>query len=818
MASRSRKRTTYASDEEEERSGKRRRTVSDTLEIEDRLESLICRVGEKSTSTLESNLEGLAAVLEADLPNYKSNILKILATCAIKLPEKLTVYSTLVGLLNAKNYNFGGDFVDLLCRHLKDSLKRGNFREGWNICRFLSDLVNCHVIVAASLLYLYENFVAVCREENGSQVRADSYLYLVLASLPWVGRELYEKKENELDGLLASIDKYVKRRSKVHCELIRVWAVDDPHPQEDFIDSLWAQIVKLRQDKWIERQIHRPYMAFDNILCEALQHSIEKFTVPPHVPGFNYALPRVIFRMFDFTDVPEDCVLPGYHSIDRWIVEDMIGNIIITYALERKDCAATLLQLQFKGKLPLNYMIVETIFGQLFQLPHPPNMEIFYGSLLIELCKLQPSSMPQVLAQATEMLFERINTMNTVCIERFCTWFSYHLSNFQFRWSWEDWSDSLVGDKEMPQAKFIRETLQKCIRLSYHQRIAELVPYTAYEPLLPEKTAPDYKYAPEINEHLPGHAVAQKAVDLVKKKCTAAELLHILNELPGTGSVEIRDKEGAKNALRINVLVHILLNLGAKSFSHSFAAIAKFHATFKTLADAEDSQIWVLRSLFELWHSHPQMMAVLIDKMLRTQIVTCAAVANWIFIPSMKNEITKFYVWEILHGTISKMEKHVAKLIKELDEGKELRARKEKRDRKKEKKASKMDAGGSGDSSSSSSEDERDLDEDKLPSVEDMDRIEDRLEAAQSEQKNLFLIVFQRFIMVLTEHLASCESRGVDFMTPWFKWVLERLQNVFLEHSGTVFKYVNTLESLLFTSDVDPHILEVFQQFCALRN
>jgi nuclear cap-binding protein subunit 1 len=92
-------------------------------------------------------------------------------------------------------------------------------------------------------------------------------------------------------------------------------------------------------------------MAFDNILCEALQHSIEKFSVPPHVHHFNYAVPRVVFRMFDYTDVPEDTVLPGYHSIDRWIVEDMIGNIIITYALERKDCAATLLQLQFKGKL-----------------------------------------------------------------------------------------------------------------------------------------------------------------------------------------------------------------------------------------------------------------------------------------------------------------------------------------------------------------------------------------------------------------------------------------------------------------------------------
>ena len=34
--------------------------------------SLILRVGEKSTSSLESNLEGLASVLEADLSTYKS--------------------------------------------------------------------------------------------------------------------------------------------------------------------------------------------------------------------------------------------------------------------------------------------------------------------------------------------------------------------------------------------------------------------------------------------------------------------------------------------------------------------------------------------------------------------------------------------------------------------------------------------------------------------------------------------------------------------------------------------------------------------------
>jgi nuclear cap-binding protein subunit 1 len=35
--------------------------------------------------------------------------------------------------------------------------------------------------------------------------------------------------------------------------------------------------------------------------------------------------------------------------------------------------------------------------------------------------------------------------------------------------------------------------------------------------------------------------------------------------------------------------------------------------------------------------------------------------------------------------------------------------------------------------------------------------------------------------MVLTEHLARCESNGIDYNTPWYKWVIERLQHIFLQ-------------------------------------
>ena len=65
--------------------------------------------------------------------------------------------------------------------------------------------------------------------------------------------------------------------------------------------------------------------------------------------------------------------------------------------------AAQLLSYPLKNKIPLEYMIVEVMFGELFRLPNPDFIELAYGSILIELCKLQPSTMPQVLAQVNKV-------------------------------------------------------------------------------------------------------------------------------------------------------------------------------------------------------------------------------------------------------------------------------------------------------------------------------------------------------------------------------------------------------------------------------
>ncbi|XP_060235854.1 nuclear cap-binding protein subunit 1 isoform X2 [Meriones unguiculatus] len=682
-----------------------------------------------------------------------------------------------------------------MIRQLKESLKANNYNEAVYLVRFLSDLVNCHVIAAPSMVAMFENFIGVTQEEDVPQVRRDWYVYAFLSSLPWVGKELYEKKDAEMDRIFSSTESYLKRRQKTHVPMLQVWTADKPHPQEEYLDCLWAQIQKLKKDRWQERHILRPYLAFDSILCEALQHNLPPFTPPPHTEDSVYPMPRVIFRMFDYTDDPEGPVMPGSHSVERFVIEENLHCIIKSYWKERKTCAAQLVSYPGKNKIPLNYHIVEVIFAELFQLPAPPHIDVMYTTLLIELCKLQPGSLPQVLAQATEMLYMRLDTMSTTCVDRFINWFSHHLSNFQFRWSWEDWSDCLTQDLESPKPKFVREVLEKCMRLSYHQHILDIVPPT-FSALCPANPTCIYKYGDESSNSLPGHSVALCLSVAFKSKATNDEIFSILKDVPNPNQVDDDDEGFRFNPLKIEVFVQTLLHLAAKSFSHSFSALAKFHEVFKTLAESDKGKLHVLRVMFEVWRNHPQMIAVLVDKMIRTQIVDCAAVANWIFSSELSRDFTRLFVWEILHSTIRKMNKHVLKIQKELEEAKEKLARQHKR---------------------RSDDDDRSSDRKDGALEEQIERLQEKVETAQSEQKNLFLVIFQRFIMILTEHLVRCETDGTSILTPWYKNCIERLQQIFLQHHQIIQQYMVTLENLLFTAELDPHILAVFQQFCALQ-
>ncbi|KAK5970162.1 Nuclear cap-binding protein subunit [Trichostrongylus colubriformis] len=762
---------------------KRRRNVPEYDEVERRLQNLIIRVDESTgSSSLESNLESLCSLLESDLDKYRTKIIEIVTLCVCQLPDKITVYSTLVGLLNAKNFNFGGEIVEKLISDLQEKLEAEDFQQAMFIITFLCDLGNSRVLTLSSIVEFLEALLQCVFEENVPQARTDWFAYVVLRVLPWIGLELSEKKKDELENILEGASKYVEGRRKVHLKMLQVWSSSSPHEQEDYLDCLLAQIKSLQGVGWKEKQIARHYVAFDAALQDALQHNLPSFTPPIHREDSSYPLPMVVFRLFDYADCPEDgTVLPGAHSIERFLIEEELNWIIEFNASDRKICAQELTNYARGANVPIAYMILEVLFSQLFRLPLPPQPTGFYGPVLLDLCRVQSSTMPQVLAQAAELLYQRVATMQPLCLDRFVDWFSFHLSNFGFRWSWNDWKDCLTADRWDAKKIFAREVIERCRRLSYYGQLKEFLP-TSFAAMIPPPPDVVCKFD---DENQPGYEAASKFLTLIQSRSDDNTIM-----------AEIRDGENRYDPDLFGIFFAVLLKTSAKSFSHTFVALSRYSTTLKTIADTSDEmQEVLLFCLFQCWRHNHLRIIILVDKMLKMQILDCGVVISWIFSESLRSETDRQWVWEVLNTALERLSRHIHKVAHDV----EILQKRVDRQR--------NEAG-----------DEMEDSEVKTREQEELEQQQEKLDNLKDFQKSLFLDVLHKFTVLLTEFIVHCETEGTDFRTPYFAWINGRFKQIFLMHGADLHEFTDDLRRELFSSsDIDPNVLETFQQFVALR-
>lgn len=599
--------------------------------------------------------------------------------------------------------------------------------------------------------------------------------------MDWVRVEREEKEE--LDNILEGAGKYVEGRRKVHLKMLQVWSSSTPHEQEDYLDCLLAQVRSLRDVGWKEKQIARHYVAFDAALQDALQHNLPSFSPPVHKEESVYPLPLVVFRLFDYADCPEDgTVLPGAHSIERFLIEEDLNWIIEFNATDRKICAEELTNYARGSNVPISYMILEVLFSQLFRLPVPPQPTGFYGPVLLDLCKLQSSTMPQVLAQAAELLYQRAATMQPLCLDRFVDWFSFHLSNFGFRWSWNDWKDSLTADRWDAKKIFAREVIERCRRLSYYGQLKEFLP-KSFAAIIPPPPDVIFKFD---DENQPGYEAAAKFITLIQNRSDDNTIM-----------AEIRDSEGRYDADLFGIFFAVLMRTSAKSFSHTFVALSRYCTTLKTIADTSDEmQEVLLCCLFQCWQNNHLRMIILVDKMLKMQILDCGVVISWIFSENLRSETDRQWVWEVLNTALERLSRHIHKVAHDVQI---LRRRVEKR---------KNDGG-----------DEVTDDNDGKPREQDeLEQQQKKLDNLKDFQKSLFLDVLHKFSVLLTEFIVHCETEGTDFRTPYFAWINGRFKQIFLAHGADLHEFTDDLRRELFSSsDIDPNVLETFQQFVALR-
>ncbi|XP_065911771.1 nuclear cap-binding protein subunit 1-B-like [Dysidea avara] len=763
---------------------------------ETKLEMLIEKVGEKSTATLEKNLETLANVLVDDLRTYKETILKVICKCATTHPEKTTIYSTLVGILNARKYEVGEEFVDMMVESLKENLALGNYEQVRKLVRFLADLVNSKVVASASIMNLFDTFITVTYEPDIPQVRSDWYVYCVVSALPWVGRELQERKKHELERLLTAIDNYMNKRRTTYLPALQVWTSPKPHVQAEYLEVLWSQIKKMRGNNWKERILLRTFMAFESEIASAMSHPLLPVNVPIHTEESVYPLPRAVFRMFnndDMQNADDTRGLPADDSIDRYLAEETISDIIQAYDNNRKNGAVQLVLFSQRVKIPVDYLIVEALMGRVLQLPCAPEVSIYYSCLLIELCKCHPTVYPLILSHATKILFERLEGMNFVCINRFAGWFAFHLSNFQFQWTWKEWEDALKLPVHHYKMRFLAEVFTKCSRLAEHDMLVEQIP-PEFRGLIPHEPEPVFKYSSEEeNTTSVESELVEQLLTAFRNKTPEKELAILLDTSVLESFPELFHNRGALVEKKVDILTQCVLQAGSKTISHSFNAFAKFRPLFLNLISTEEERMVCLQSVVDFWQLSSQWQSLILDKLNKMQIIDTITIINWLFAPEMVGSFMRQSAWDIIRAALLKTHNTYLKACEEVKEGK-----------KKLEKLSSLDEVAMG-----SSGDRNELEE-------NLKKLEEEVDDADKTVNEVYITLCQKFTMIIAEHLQNCDGRNQSYNTIWYQCMCEGFQQILLENYAHLLRCTPILENTVFTADVDARITTVFTQFQAL--
>ena len=98
--------------------------------------------------------------------------------------------------------------------------------------------------------------------------------------------------------------------------------------------------------------------------------------------------------------------------------------------------------------------------------------------------------------------------------------------------------------------------------------------------LVPLEPKPRFRYREEGAGSLAGTMIAHQLMTAIKERCSPEEAIRLLKELHNPLKTD-DDNEPTHNPLKIEVFTETLLFVGSKSFSHAFAAIAKFHYVFR---------------------------------------------------------------------------------------------------------------------------------------------------------------------------------------------------------------------------------------------
>jgi len=448
----------------------------------------------------------------------------------------------------------------------------------------------------------------------------------------------------------------------------------------------------------------------------------------------------------------------------------------------------------------------------MLKLPSSDIKQIYYNTIVIDMCKGLMEKIPGVFGRTFRSLFNRFDLseyggLDVECIRRMTEFFSHHLSNFAFIWNWKDWIPILEKDQSSGQYVFIRETLEKCVRLSYYGRIKPLLPPEFIESDIFSKTEPctNYKYQNNDFGDQILYEYAQEIYNAFRTKTPPQEINIILEKInnyvtekkQNAASMEVDDQDLDPESVVLEIVIQSAMMVGSKSFSHILNVVERYISILTSLNVSNQAKDKTVRFVADFWKYNPQFLEIILDKLVNYRVVDPKNIITWILSDViLSDQYTHLYVWSILRNTLKKVVLRVQQVKAKLEYTKKLYMEQEEQ--------KKLD---DDDPMRSHNDTVANIDEDSIAIIEKTQ------EAVIRDQKEAFICVFQRFAETTEIKIKEFETQNIDpIKTPWWRWVIGFIRDVGRTYSTEVQSFMVTLENIIFTENLDPRIKNVWNE------
>lgn len=384
-----------------------------------------------------------------------------------------------------------------------------------------------------------------------------------------------------------------------------------------------------------------------DMAVDAKKHPFPTITLPEVLnPGQKLLFPEIYYSAFADQEVES---VPPTTDIASTLIRDAVVDSINALDVNRAFVGKFIIEMDNfwapgtfvkratpfdklreipadKPKWKPEDMAIDAIFSQLMQLPTPAHKAVYYHSIIMEACKLAPSAVAPSLGRAIRFTYRTLPELDLELVQRFTDWFAHHVSNFEFRWKWTEWTPDVALSKLAPKKAFIIAAVDKEIRLSFPKRIADSLP-PDFSDLISKgqyNDEPDYKFA---DSSTPYASEGQALLTVLKDKSSSDEdIQNVLNQVRSLAEGQGADPDIAST----DVLVTAICHIGAKSLSHILSAIEKNRERLLAIGPAsEAARRQIITSVTSYWTHHPGQAVNIIDKLLNYTIVTPSSVIQW---------------------------------------------------------------------------------------------------------------------------------------------------------------------------------------------